>query len=122
VDANTNGIWLYVGEGAGPTWETTGNYSEDSNGINYPDILGISSVQLNTATNPLSFYAYIYNLASSTLHKNFLGQYYVTGNGVTASNDFEAYWSNDTNPLTGVELVPTAGTISSGTCSLYGMN
>ena len=33
------------------------------------------------------------------------------------------YWNNDTNPITGIEIVASGGgTISSGTCSLYGMN
>ena len=31
------------------------------------------------------------------------------------------YWNNDTNPITGLELVMSAGTFS-GTCGLYGMN
>jgi len=32
------------------------------------------------------------------------------------------YWNNGTNPITGLQVLANAGTILSGTCSLYGMN
>jgi len=40
------------------------------------------------------------------------GYYYTEGVG---------YWGGDTNAITGLEVVPSTGTIKSGACSLYGL-
>jgi hypothetical protein len=34
---------------------------------------------------------------------------------------YAGWWNNDTNPITGFELVGNSSTIKAGTCSLYGM-
>jgi hypothetical protein len=130
-------IYLYVGESSGPTWETTAHYTEGyyeslingSGGANYSgDILTSSDVfhgLIGTGTSsavPISFKAYIDNVGSSSVYKN------VTWNAMAGAPSqwfgFVGWsnWNNDTNPITGLEVLPSAGNIASGTCSLYGLN
>jgi len=66
---------------------------------------------------------YIDNVGSSSVVKmaTFQQSTYIDGTGAAVSNNL-GYWNSDTNPITGIELVTNTGTITSGTCSLYGMN
>jgi hypothetical protein len=124
LTANAHSVSLEVGEGAGPTWETGSHYSQSPDGVTgSQDIFDGMFNQTSTA-NPISFKFYISNVSSSTVHKMVNGFFALDGtpgNGF-ASSVIAAYWNNDTNPLTGVELVANGTTIASGTCSLYGMN
>jgi hypothetical protein len=126
----SNGISYYVGEGAGPTWKTESTYTVSNIGTHQggaasdeyltadTDLIG--SYRFGSGTTlPGSTKLYIDNVASSSVAKvatwqvSIPGQqWYVSGTG---------FWNADTNPITGLELVPGAGTIS-GTCSLYGLN
>jgi hypothetical protein len=126
---------LYVGEGAGPTWETSGHYTIVSwyeaavaasisivQGTALSDMLGGSSPFSNTV--PTTFKLYIDNVGSSSIVKNFSiseNLYNPTNTAFYGAYSW-GYWNNDTNPITGLEIVASGGTISSGTCSLYGMN
>jgi hypothetical protein len=124
LTANAHNVSLEVGEGAGPTWETGSHYSQSPDGVTgSQDIFDGMYNQASTAKS-MSFFFYIYKPASSTVYKMFNGSFALDG---TPGNGFAtgvvaAYWNNDTNPLTGVELVANGTTIASGTCSLYGMN
>jgi hypothetical protein len=124
LTANAHNVSLEVGEGAGPTWETGSHYSQSPDGVTgSQDIFDGMYNQASTA-NPISFNFYISNVSSSTVHKMVNGSFALDGapgNGF-ATGVVAAYWNNDTNPLTGVELVANGTTIASGTCSLYGMN
>jgi hypothetical protein len=131
--SGVNAIYAYVGEGATPTWETSANYVR---GITYFSVTGAGGNSGSTsatwllATNnvvsgqPMTVTLYINNVGSSSLYKL-----------ITSYSDYDdsafggfieirqiSYWAGDTNPITGLEIVPSAGTITSGTCSLYGIN
>jgi hypothetical protein len=121
LSAANHTIYMYVGEGSGPTWKTAATYTSP-NGAGQTDLLGLGNFNLNTATDPLDFDTYIYNVSSTTLHKVFLLNEYLYTAANQAYGSIPAFWAGDTAALTGVELVPSAGTIASGTCSLYGMN
>jgi hypothetical protein len=116
-------IAVQVGEGAGPTWPTGAHYSQWPDAVTTAaDIFNVMA-PLNTATDGISFWFYIYNVSSTTLHKLFIGQMAVNDNtGSFTGTGIYAYWNNDTNALTGIQLVGGGTTIKSGTCSLYGMN
>lgn len=125
-------LYYRVGEGAGPTWETGANYSISGYWVgtgysvstevktNATDLLdpGVGST-----SNPQSIKMYIDNVGSSTLYKNATldAAIYADGAGWYNQN-YVSYWNADTNPITGLEVVPSTGNIASGTCSLYGMN
>lgn len=132
VSSNGTTLIFRVGEGAGPTWETGAHYTDL---LNWEMIGGGGTNQTTTSTDlfnggawsstfPVSLQAYAYNVGSSSLYKNIsineeqfstAAVSYVTLTGW-------GYWNNDTNPITGLQLLPASGNITSGTCSLYGMN
>jgi hypothetical protein len=129
---------LKVGESTG--WETGANYTvvdTTSQAGGQTDIIAGQMLGMTTST-PTYLQAYIDNPGSSSIVKNVAvyigGGNTTTGGGVTSTccgyNEWSmqgagqlalfGYWDGDTNPLTGIELVPSSGTISSGSCSLYG--
>jgi hypothetical protein len=135
VSNTSTALNLVVGEGATPTWETGGHYSDEQMYVtgstpNNPisttgtsDLFSGSTGTLSTTT-PSSFKLYIDNVASSTLYKimTFQGFWKGSSIGLTGVSGW-GFWNNDTNAVTGLELFASGGgTISSGTCSLYGMN
>jgi hypothetical protein len=133
VSSASSLILFRVGEGAGPTWETSGNYRSAWNdcgtagcGSNYgtsaTDAFD-SNIGYNT-TIPSSIKVYIDNIGSSSLYKTITWNATTGFTGPTSFYGYSgwAYWANDTNAVTGIELVTASGTITSGTCSLYGMN
>jgi hypothetical protein len=133
-------IRVQVGAGAGPTWNTSGRYSVSSiytatgftgnantyNSTTDNDITG-AALFSDSATNPLSLKMYMDNISSGSIVKvatftsggskdspaSSYGNYTISGMG---------FWNNDTNPVTAIRLITTGGNITSGTCSLYGMN
>jgi hypothetical protein len=132
VSVTAAAISVYIGEGAGPTWKTTANYNSVYSQVmtggtpgsitNGDSLWGSDS---NPTTFPFSLKMTIDNVGSSTLYK--LASFTAAQEANWNSNALiaytgSAYWANDTNPITGIELVPSSGNIPSGTCSLYGMN
>ena len=124
-------IQLILGEGAGPTWETGAHYSiaqwwlagAGSGSVAIANGTGLLITSGGSTTIPLGFQAYIGNISSTTLYKmvfiNLVG--YKDVGSAFASTTGSGYWNNDTNPITGIEVIPSGGNIASGTCSLYGM-
>jgi hypothetical protein len=132
VQSASAAVRFYLGEGAGPTWETAAHYNVTGNWA----CEGPANGQLGTTTSTdlvvngtsaagysQSVKMYIDNVGSSSLYK-FVTMAEVDGNSGSnlCGSFYTSYWNNDTNPVTAIEVVPTAGTITSGTCSLYGMN
>lgn len=130
--ANPTNILVNLGEGAGPTWKTGGHYTvnlignwvgSSVYGWSNTAATDLTSGGNNVNTYPTTVRMYIDNVGSSTVYKiahifyseddnsNGIGYWFTT-----------SYWNSDTNPVTGIEVVASGGTISSGTCSLYGMN
>lgn len=121
-----------IGEGAGPTWESGAHYTA-SYQWSGPSDNGAGSVTTAvdwaatgatiSTTAPYSMRAYMDNVGSSTAYKNITWSSASTNQ---AGKYYEAigvgYWNNDTNPITGIQISPSAGNIVSGTCSLYGLN
>jgi hypothetical protein len=142
---------MQVGESTPTTWKTTAHYVQISaDGAGLSDILSNEVLGMTTTGAPTYLQAYIDNPGSSTVKKMidvFIGGGITTtavqgGGGTFVAStccgyDYAAfsdtagvganfwsnsgYWTNDTNALTGIELVPSSGTIASGTCSLYGL-
>jgi hypothetical protein len=130
LSATNNYIYGYVGEGATPTWETGAHYYDASNDFpgnenNNTTATDIFNNLIGTATSttPITIKLYMDNVGSSSLYKMITydwGLQY-NGNGIYGGTG-RSNWHNDTNAITGFELAASAGTITSGTCSLYGMN
>jgi hypothetical protein len=125
---------VYVGEGGTPTWETAANYTNvvmeitaQAGGGTSTTSFSTSLAELVTAatsgTIPASLKLYIDNVASSSIIKaaTYLAAGYYDSSGWRTKMG-SSYWNNDTNAITGLELVPGTGGTISGTCSLYGMN
>jgi len=134
TSSNSVNYQLFVGEGAGPTWETASHYTDaamyiDSNSgggpgsgsSSGPDLFYIAA---SSTTIPTSFKIYIDNVGSSSTVKlvTWQSSYYYPGGSALYTIAGSGYWNNDTNPITGLEIVGNGGNIASGTCSLYGMN
>jgi hypothetical protein len=132
VSADGNYILPLIGEGAGPTWETGAHYTVNDtvNGsiggltgessTTWASLLGSTSAALSTF--PISLKLYIDNVGSSSLYKNVffeMARYKNSSTYYTRAGS--GYWNNDTNAVTGIEVTVNAGTITSGQCSLYGM-
>jgi hypothetical protein len=131
ASSGTANFLLLVGEGATPTWETGSHYTiagyyggHTNANLTLTTATNLLNLSQSSTTIPQSLKVYIDNIGSSALYKNvtsFQGVYSTTGGGyymVTTA----AYWNNDTNPVTGIELSASTGTIASGQCSLYGVN
>jgi hypothetical protein len=123
---------MQVGEGTGPTWETAGNYAVTltgsggtSSGTTLTDLLQTvgGGDYWGSTTYPAAIKLYIDNVGSSSSYKNVTGilSIYLDGPAPTV-NVVASYWAGDTNPITGIQLTASGGTIAKGTCSLYGMN
>ena len=127
-------LFIEVGEGAGPTWETGAHYTASGWYVGNGAVTGFYSTTGTDLTGggwghlqstaPVSFKMWIDNVSSSNLYKNArMDVEYLDGNdGLYYEQDQAGYWNNDTNPITGIEVTMTGGTITSGTCTLYGMN
>jgi hypothetical protein len=124
---------LQVGEGAGPTWKTSTyeytGYASGSSIYSNPFynasassiLLTASSIGTSSAGGSLKIY--IDNTASSSIYKNVTAQgTSVDVNGDLFTNIASGTFMGDTNPITALKIFLGAGNITSGTCSLYGMN
>jgi hypothetical protein len=123
---------MQVGEGTGPTWKSDGNYTValtgstgSSSGTNLTDLLQTTAGGdfWGSTTYPAAIKVYIDNVGSSSFYKNVTGilNIYLDGSGPTV-NVVTSYWAGDTDPITGIQLTASGGTIAKGTCSLYGMS
>jgi hypothetical protein len=127
-------VYFQVGEGAGPTWETTGHYTVQAYGMFHGQGSSPFTVDSLTATDmidnggnvngSLSLKGSIDDVSSSSLSKpvTFMLS---NANGATQADreSFVSYWNSDTNPITGLQIIPKTNTTTiSGTCSLYGEN
>jgi hypothetical protein len=135
---------VFVGEGAGPTWET-GSYKatwlDNDNGTtstgntggggeNTFDLLSNATDFLQAANYPESIRLWLDNVSSTSLYK--VATFIVSEaksptSGYPAQFTGTSFWSADTNAITGlrveVDRYPAVGTPTfSGTCTLYGMN
>jgi hypothetical protein len=133
------GIRVQVGQGAGPTWNTSAKYSVSSiytatgftgsaNTYNSSTDNDLTGQALFTDTaSPMSLKMYIDNISSSSIAK--VATFHSSGSKDSPASSYGVYtingmgfWNNDTNPVTAIRLITTGGTMTSGTCSLYGMN
>jgi hypothetical protein len=132
-------LYLQFGEGATPTWKTSSYHyggiecsaaaagSTGCGGFSSTSATGI--IISNGATevwgsNAESIDVTISNLASG-LYKNVTGNWAQNVSG--GSGDFSLFlvggqYEGDTTAVTAVRLNPSTGTITSGQCSLYGIN
>jgi hypothetical protein len=121
-------IKVQVGEGAGPTWET-GSYAvnmvsqistESFNSTNYSGFpmanngIGVSGGY--TALD-LTFY----QLGASATW-NSIESGYTSTTSTPAEHSGGGYYYGDTNTITALKVFYSSGNITSGTCTLYGMN
>ncbi len=132
--SSSNGcIQLIVGESTG--WETAADYSVAA--LNANSSVGVTTGtdifdlctnggEIGNNTEPISFEAWIDGDVSWTsIPKNVIWQYALNNSGINywegASN-----WNKDNSAITGLAVTTTGvtsgsvGTITSGTCSLYG--
>jgi hypothetical protein len=108
---------VQIGEGAGPTWETTSHYvtagcNGTSNGTG--GCSGATNTDLTdgllgplTTTLAMSLKLYIDNVGSSSQYKNVT---FTDDNPDSTHMDWQgggAYWSSDTNPVTGLQVIPS---------------
>jgi len=118
ISANGNSIYGIVREGAGPTWETTAHYTNWGIGMS----VGLTGAWVWSATNgaalfgtgalsttsPVQFKAYIDNVGSSSLSKMATvldSETDSSGANPIIGNTSWNYWINDTNPITGLEVI-----------------
>jgi hypothetical protein len=111
MSANGYKISVYIGEGAGPTWETTahynaaGTYSSSSTAVGtFEPGAGAADVtdgQVSPllAAHPVKLSLYIDNVGSSTLYKNILWEtaYRDSGSAYYWSIRGASFWFSDTN-------------------------
>jgi hypothetical protein len=130
-DTNAQNLTLQVGEGAGPTWKTTGSYqwagvrvrgSTDLTGVAATNDSSISLSGENVssaATGGVSGMARIPALQNTGSVKTIIADSgYFNGTGICRSS-ITGYWNGDTNAITGLRLLFTTGNILSGSASLY---
>src|SRR5215472_1950313 len=125
----TQNIYLQVGEGNTPTWETS-SYKWISNALNASSTTNSNSVGSsdsgidvsagtlnNTATTALNMNAYLSDIQSTAQVKilNWQGAFFGTDFwGLAGSGAY----TGDTNAVTAVRVISSSGNIN-GTCSLY---
>jgi hypothetical protein len=124
------------GEGATPTWETSGyNWSGLVYGINLAtssSATGISSAYIaldgsvgvsNAAATACSGMFLINDLTSTTVNKKLTGMFSASNAGYSSITEYAALvggtYTSDQNAVTAIELYFSSGNISSGQASLY---
>jgi hypothetical protein len=123
---------VVVGEGAGPTWETGSSYIvaalQNTAGGNQNDYqtsgAALDSSVCNSNTIPTSIKLFLLGqVGSSAIYKlaSYQASCYYSPSTTYADFAGSGYWSADTNPITGLEIILSSGNITSGTCSLYGI-
>jgi hypothetical protein len=121
-------INVWVGEGAGPTWETTAHYTDSvidlTNGNTGHNTAGDADIVAGDGGSDSNFsiQLYISNVSASGVYKPATYTMFGVTSGIYYYFAGGGYWANDTNAITGLELVASGGNLTSGSCSLYGMN
>jgi hypothetical protein len=126
-------LLLQVGEGAGPTWEAASyqyanEYFSANNGAlgsNYStsgSSIALASTSASTATAAISGRIWIDSVSSSSAYKYVNGLFNEYYSSILYNNVDVAEYVGDTNPITGIKILFSTGNITSGQCSLYGMN
>jgi len=130
---STADLWMRVGTGGGPTWDTGANYtwaylqySQIPNGANLGNAgdtkMKIGNSLINTATKGASGRVELFSPQSTSVHKQFIGHLSITdssGNYVGAQIG-SLYAA--TTALTGVQVLFSSGNIASGTIRVYGLS
>jgi hypothetical protein len=132
LSSTSNTFLVQIGEGVTPTWETGAHYSyqvwfsaasttvsaiKGTTGTDFTTGLGVVST-----TIPTSIKLTLDNYTSTTLNKMVI--WFSTLTAATSGIGFQmgtGYWNNDANAVTGLQVVPSAGTMS-GTCTLFAYN
>lgn len=132
---NDASLVVETGQGAGPTWNLS-NYSRvDRYTTTQPtnsfaqtktatDAIG-GPVNTVLNTSPVSLKMYIDNVGSATLYKNILWFstfVFDSPGGLWTEISGASLYTGDVNPITALRIRANSGNVSSGTCSLYGMN
>lgn len=124
--AGTTSPIVQVGEGGGPTWETSGynvglNVFPSAGSASLTNQPGFyfSSNTISGGTIGTSGYVDLYQLSSTVVHTA-VG----SGGTFTASSTYSQLsmfgnYATDTNAITAVRVLFASGNITSGTCSLY---
>jgi hypothetical protein len=128
LSSTSNEIFVQVGEGGTPTWETGAHYTYEVwysvAATTITSIKGTASSDLTTGIGvsstsiPTSFWLTLDNYTSTSVNKMAMFQVVAPATGGVTYETGASYWNNDTSAITGVQVVPSAGTISM-TCSLY---
>jgi hypothetical protein len=128
---------VQVGESAGPTWETSNYYdgfiyiehaSATVEGVNNSDggavIVATSVGSTGIASDyNLSLKLWISNMASTTAAKQMeLSTSYDNGSSQVVPAQGGGAYYGDANAVTALRVLFSTGNISSGQCSLYGLN
>lgn len=119
---------IQFGEGAGPTWKTSTYATTAMYGIpgNSPAAdaatvvnAGISiGVNITLSTNPFYSRVSLYNLLAGSV-SGAVAQSYTANGAVELAG---GVYLNDSAAKTGIRIIPSSGTISSGTATLYGLS
>ena len=129
---NTVAFEIQVGEGGTPTYETSNYwasaYLTDSGGNTgaYTSTGYILASASNRVDNVYggSFQAWISSVPSTATYKMIHGLYthaYSAGS-YSQGGWFEGFYHGDTNAVTALKVLLSSGNITSGQCSLYGLN
>ena len=127
VASASSNLYAQFGEGGTPTWQTSG-YSwarwavtaASSSGGGATSDNGISvqdAFNTNAIGTDLSFMLYGTNTSGNM--KKISGEAAAYDSSNFTNRTFSGVYTADTNPITAIRLIPSTGTIASGTCSLY---
>jgi hypothetical protein len=124
-----------LGEGAGPTYQTTGYFNEivtvynsaavGPNGASTTSLIGFGNPLSASAATAGHFSLRLTSAPSSTLLKQVSVQLsaYLTGVPSQVSGSGSAGYNADTNPITGFRLLAASGGVNiNGTCTAIGSN
>ncbi len=134
--ANGGGWNITVGEGGGPTWEAGAHYIRNYISSENGSVTGTHNVGSDAggtcgavaSGGIIALHLEIHNVSSSSVYKLMTSRwdcsedFYSSPSGLPYTGFTQAYWSSDTNAITGLKLTEGAASTFSGTCSLYGMN
>lgn len=138
IQPATNAVHLYlrVGEGATPTWETGGNYFVASQTLNANsgtasivvattstavDLTFINSAVVTNGANYFAGYEITFGDLAQTGYKSFdyTGHWWNTDSPAHLQNNLgSGAWTGDTAAITAVEILASSGNIT-GTCNLF---
>lgn len=119
----TSAIGIQIGEGGGPTWETTGSYAYAGLTIQSSSVTGFgsqtgTSIQVSGGNGASEVQASLANIAAG-VNKQIQFRSSISSSPQLAASGAGA-WIGDTNAITAIRI--TSGTnITAGSCSLYGV-